>query len=304
MAWSGIIFVLVPLLMYYGIKFSRILKVNIIIAETRLGVPRSRFGLSNLNSKSPARYLFIVLQITVFGASLFAMLAALMMVTYGIFKDRLLTAKIGVFTHFYTFAWTSALPFVMIVKLVLVHIQLVRFGRKQHLFSSLYKAMDGGVDSQSAEAGPNASTRLPGRDTSVGKEWDMEYMAGVDSEASRTPLKPRKRAKPGTSNYRVPSSITRCSSLEQSLMREYPRYFTSARIAELPSYLLPTAVPDATLQAPAVPPRSASILINPRLVSPQQRQEPGVHPSSDVKSPWIVYEARQEAFRDLGIFRE
>ncbi|KAG9323625.1 hypothetical protein KVV02_000568 [Mortierella alpina] len=296
MAWSGIIFVLVPLLMYYGIKFSRILKVNIIIAETRLGVPRSRFGLSNLNSKSPARYLFIVLQITVFGASLFAMLAALMMVTYGIFKDQLLTAKIGVFTHFYTFAWTSALPFVMIVKLVLVHIQLVRFGRKQHLFSSLYKAMDGGGDSQSAEAGPNASTCLPGRDTSVGKEWDIKYMAGVDSEASRTPLKPRKRAKPGTSNYRVPSSITRCSSLEQSLMREYPRYFTSERIAELPAYLLPAAVPDATLQAPAVPPRSASVLINPRLVSPKQRQEPGVHPSSDVKSPWIVYGARQEAF--------
>ncbi|KAF9964406.1 hypothetical protein BGZ70_006503 [Mortierella alpina] len=245
MAWSGIIFVLVPLLMYYGIKFSRILKINIIIAETRLGVPRSRFGISNLASMSPARYLFIVLQITVFGAFIFSMLAALMMVSYGLFKDQLLSANLGLFSHFYTFAWTSVLPFVMLVKLVLVHIQLVRFGRRQHLFSSLYKAMDGGGDSQSVKPGSDATESSPASDACGSKEWDMELMVGVESPASKSPLTPTRRASPGESNYRVPSSITRCSSLEQSLMREHPRYFNSERIAALPASLSPAEGSDA-----------------------------------------------------------
>ncbi|KAF9950740.1 hypothetical protein BGZ72_007659 [Mortierella alpina] len=306
-AWSGIIFVLVPLLLYYGIKFSRILKINIIIAETRLGVPPSRFGISNLMSKSPARYLFIVLQITVFGASVFAMLAALMMSSFGIFRDQLLSAKLGLFSHFYTFAWTCVLVFVMIVKLILVHIQLVRFGRKQHLFSNLYKAMDGEEDSHSTGAEPDPTKGPTGGGACTGKEWDMEFMAGVDSAASRTHLTSAKAAIPRTSNVRVPSSITRCSSLENSLMREHPRYFTSDRIAALPStsYLSPAVLPDNSLQGPAVPPLSSSPLMNPRHSPSQQRQDSGVHPPSDVKSsPCIVYGARQEAFRDLGIFRE
>lgn len=372
-AWSGIIFVLVPLLLYYGIKFSRILKINIVIAETRLGVPRSRFGLSNLNSKSPARYLFIVLQITVFGGSLFAMLAALMMSSWGIFRDQLLSANLGLFSHAYTLAWTCTLPFVMIVKLILMHIQLVRFGKRQHLFSSLYKSMDEGEDSHGTEANPNPATRPPGDDTNIGKEWDMELMVGVESTSFRAPLTTTGRAIPRTCNYRVPSNIIRWSSLEQLLMREYPRFFTSERIAALPAYLTPAAVPNTSLQGPAVPPLSASALMektsrppayispavahsiamqglavpqlsasapmeqvatlpaylspavvprtslqrpavpplsasahmNTRLVSSQQRQESGTQHSSDVKSsPCIVYGSRQEAFRELGIFRD
>ncbi|KAF9958947.1 hypothetical protein BGZ70_009044 [Mortierella alpina] len=65
--WVLILWSMAVMFFYYGLKYTFILRANIIIAETELKAPRAAFGIGNLKSRSPARFLFIQLQITGFG---------------------------------------------------------------------------------------------------------------------------------------------------------------------------------------------------------------------------------------------
>ncbi|KAF9573786.1 hypothetical protein EC968_008065 [Mortierella alpina] len=65
--WVLIMWSMAVMFFYYGLKYTFILRANIIIAEAELKAPRAAFGIGNLKSRSPARFLFIQLQITGFG---------------------------------------------------------------------------------------------------------------------------------------------------------------------------------------------------------------------------------------------
>ncbi|KAF9580866.1 hypothetical protein BGW38_002324, partial [Lunasporangiospora selenospora] len=73
--WVLILWSMALMFFYYGLKYTFILRANIIIAETALKAPRAAFGLGNLISRSPARFLFIQLQITGFGGCAVTVLA-------------------------------------------------------------------------------------------------------------------------------------------------------------------------------------------------------------------------------------
>ncbi|KAF9980424.1 hypothetical protein BGZ75_008472 [Mortierella antarctica] len=309
--WSVMFAAMGVLFLSSGIKFIRILRINIIIAETRLGKPRTRFGVNDLISNSPARYLYVMQQITIFGGFSAMVLASLFLCSYVIFRDTLLETKLGLFNHGYAIAWTCSVPVIALVKVLLLHVQLIRNRRMKTFFTGLNWEVDAADDSQSLGAYFNP-VRYPTRGSGGGhndRDQDMEDMitdSAIESVAYRVPVTLAHTVISLPTKCRTPINIRRYSSLEQCLMRDYPWYFTSDSTTALPPDSRRTSAELPDYQQQQQPARSLSATtqrsIRDRL--PPQPLEVDNRQGSDLKaSPSVVYGSPQQAFRHLGIFR-
>ncbi|KAG9323624.1 hypothetical protein KVV02_000567, partial [Mortierella alpina] len=191
--WSVMFAAMGVLFLSSGSKFIRILRINIIIAETRLGKPRTRFGVNDLISNSPARYLYVMQQITIFGGFSAMVLASLFLSSYVIFRDTLLETKLGLFNHGYAIAWTCSVPVIALVKVLLLHVQLIRNRRMKTFFTGLNWEVDAADDSQSLGAYFNPVRYLArgsGGDHND-RDQDMDDMitdSAIESVAYRVPV--------------------------------------------------------------------------------------------------------------------
>lgn len=111
---------------YYGLKYTFILRANIIIAETALKAPRAAFGIGNLKSRSPARFLFIQLQITGFGGCAVTALAGTLCMLWVLFKDNILSMSSDKWPHIMAVFWTCAIAVAFFVVMTLVAAQSIR----------------------------------------------------------------------------------------------------------------------------------------------------------------------------------
>ncbi|KAF9361071.1 hypothetical protein BGX26_006159 [Mortierella sp. AD094] len=128
--WVMILFTISAMFFYYGLKYTFILRANIIIAETALRAPRAAFGISNLRSSSPARFLFVQLQITGFGGAVVTLIAGLLCMIWCLFRDNILEMKDDKLPHAIAFFWTCAIALMYFVVMALIAVQSVRNRRR------------------------------------------------------------------------------------------------------------------------------------------------------------------------------
>ncbi|KAF9928546.1 hypothetical protein BGZ67_006891 [Mortierella alpina] len=130
--WVLILWSMAVMFFYYGLKYTFILRANIIIAETELKAPRAAFGIGNLKSRSPARFLFIQLQITGFGGCAVTLLAGALCLLWVLFHDKILSVHDDRWPHAMLFFWTGAIAVAFFVLMVLITAQSIR-SRKRGL---------------------------------------------------------------------------------------------------------------------------------------------------------------------------
>ncbi|KAG0332369.1 hypothetical protein BG004_001293, partial [Podila humilis] len=130
--WVLILWSMATLFFYYGLKYTFILRANIIIAEAALKAPRAAFGIGNLKSRSPARFLFIQLQITGFGGCAVTVLAGSLCMIWVLFKDQILAMESDVWPHVMSVFWTCAIALAFFVVFTLIAAQSIR-NRKRGL---------------------------------------------------------------------------------------------------------------------------------------------------------------------------
>ncbi|KAG0243787.1 hypothetical protein BGW41_001299 [Actinomortierella wolfii] len=128
--WVLILWSMAAFFFYYGLKYTFILRANIIIAEAALKAPKAAFGLGNLRSSSPARFLFIQLQITGFGGCAVTLLAGSLCMIWVLFKDEILNMKDDKWPHTVAFFWTGAIALAYMVIMALISVQSVRNRRR------------------------------------------------------------------------------------------------------------------------------------------------------------------------------
>ncbi|KAF9959309.1 hypothetical protein BGZ72_009886 [Mortierella alpina] len=125
---------------YFGLKFSAVLKAYVLETEAKLGeVPEKGFGISNLRSESPARYLYIMLKLTTFGACGIFALAGSLCGLWAWDKDRILRSETPFWPHVMAVIWMCANGLSFIVKLLLIafHSRLTTSGEYKLLNSLL-----------------------------------------------------------------------------------------------------------------------------------------------------------------------
>ncbi|KAG0282991.1 hypothetical protein BGZ96_012645 [Linnemannia gamsii] len=128
--WVLILWAMAIMFFYYGLKYTFILRANIIIAEAALKAPRAAFGIGNLKSRSPARFLFIQLQITGFGGCAVTVLAGSLCMIWVIFRDRILEMQGDRWPHIMGVFWTCAIALAFFVCFALIAAQSVRSRRR------------------------------------------------------------------------------------------------------------------------------------------------------------------------------
>ncbi|KAF9941596.1 hypothetical protein BGZ65_002471, partial [Modicella reniformis] len=128
--WVLIMFVGGLMFFYYGLKYTFILRANIIIAEAALRAPQAAFGIGNLKSRSPARFLFIQLQITGFGGCAVTLLAGTLCMLWVIFKDRILSMSDERLPRTLAIFWTCAIAMAFLALMALIAAQSVRNRRR------------------------------------------------------------------------------------------------------------------------------------------------------------------------------
>ncbi|KAF9347263.1 hypothetical protein BGX26_001249 [Mortierella sp. AD094] len=128
--WSLILYTVALMFFYYGLKYTFILRANIIIAEAALKAPRAAFGIKNLKSRSPARFLFIQLQIMGFGGCAVATLAGTLCFLWVLFRKQILEMNDERWPHLVGVFWTCANALTFIVVECLVTAQSVRNRRR------------------------------------------------------------------------------------------------------------------------------------------------------------------------------
>ncbi|KAG0053012.1 hypothetical protein BGZ83_001772 [Gryganskiella cystojenkinii] len=128
--WVLILWSMAIMFFYYGLKYTFILRANIIIAEAALKAPRAAFGIGNLRSASPARFLFIQLQITGFGGSAVTVLAGTLCMIWVMFRDKILRMEHDQLPHTMAFFWTCAIAAAFFVIMALIAVQSVRNRRR------------------------------------------------------------------------------------------------------------------------------------------------------------------------------
>ncbi|KAG0364171.1 hypothetical protein BGZ54_007779 [Gamsiella multidivaricata] len=128
--WVLILYTMALMFFYYGLKYTFILRANIIIAEAALKAPRAAFGIGNLKSRSPARFLFIQLQITGFGGCAVTVLAGTLCILWVLFKDRILEMPNDRLPHTMAVFWTCAIALAFFVVMSLIAAQSVRSRRR------------------------------------------------------------------------------------------------------------------------------------------------------------------------------
>ncbi|KAF9918088.1 hypothetical protein BX616_010297 [Lobosporangium transversale] len=128
--WVVIMYVMSALFFYYGLKYTFILRANIIVAEAALKAPRAAFGIGNLKSRSPARFLFIQLQITGFGGCAVTLLAGTLCIIWVLLKDKILEMPNERLPHVMAVFWTCAIALAYFVAMALIAAQTVRNRRR------------------------------------------------------------------------------------------------------------------------------------------------------------------------------
>ncbi|KAF9397063.1 hypothetical protein BGX21_009298, partial [Mortierella sp. AD011] len=124
--WVVILFTMAMMFFYYGLKYTFILRANIIIAEAALKAPKVAFGISNLRSSSPARFLFVQLQITGFCGALVTLVAGLLCMIWCICRDSILKMQDDRLPHTIAFFWTCGMALMFFVVLGLIAAQSIR----------------------------------------------------------------------------------------------------------------------------------------------------------------------------------
>ncbi|KAG0210648.1 hypothetical protein BGX28_009074 [Mortierella sp. GBA30] len=169
--WVLIMWSMAVTFFYYGLKYTFILRANIIIAEAELNAPRAAFGIGNLKSRSPARFLFIQLQITGFGGCAVTLLAGALCLLWVLFHDEILSMENDRWPHAMLFFWTSAIAVAFFVLMLLITANSAR-SRRRFLYnpsSNVSQApsagRDGPVSNDSILRGPEG---LKGRDQNQG----------------------------------------------------------------------------------------------------------------------------------------
>ncbi|KAG0348170.1 hypothetical protein BG004_005826 [Podila humilis] len=128
--WVLILWSMAIMFLYYGLKYTFILRANIIIAEAALRAPKAAFGIGNLKSSSPARFLFIQLQITGFGGAAVTLLAGSLCMIWVLFRQKILEMEDDKLPHTMAFFWTCAIAVAFFVIMLLISIQSVRSRRR------------------------------------------------------------------------------------------------------------------------------------------------------------------------------
>ena len=139
--WVLIFWSLAVMFFYYGLKYTFILRANIIIAEAELNAPRSTFGIGNLTSRSPARFLFVQLQIMGFGGSAVTIAGGGGCLAWVIAQQKILSMNSITIPLTGAFFWTTAMTVAFFVLLALVAAQTVRNRRR-----GLHQPSDGQSD--------------------------------------------------------------------------------------------------------------------------------------------------------------
>ncbi|KAF9933706.1 hypothetical protein FBU30_004714 [Linnemannia zychae] len=128
--WVLMLWLMAIMFFYYGLKYTFILRANIILAEAALKAPRAAFGISNLRSASPARFLFIQLQITGFGGCGVTLLAGSLCLIWVLFREKILSMEVLVLPRTMAFFWTCAIACAYFIIMALIAVQTVRNRRR------------------------------------------------------------------------------------------------------------------------------------------------------------------------------
>ncbi|KAG9321349.1 hypothetical protein KVV02_001127 [Mortierella alpina] len=148
--------VLATFFMYYVIKHTAILRANILIAEAKLKTNHRAFGLKDLRSASPARFLLIMMQCTGFGGFMILLVAATIALVWAVFSGMILQSESIILHHILAVVMSCGLGPCCLGKMALIHVQSVR-NRKRGLHAtqphSLSHASQGSNRTQS-RSGP------------------------------------------------------------------------------------------------------------------------------------------------------
>ncbi|KAF9584135.1 hypothetical protein BGW38_007459 [Lunasporangiospora selenospora] len=128
--WVLILWSMALMFFYYGVKYTFILQANILIAESVLRAPGAAFDIRNLRSSSPARFLFIQLQITGFGGGASTALAGTLCMIWVLRRDEILRMPNDQLPHTMAFFWTCAIAVCFLVIMSLIAGQTVRNRRR------------------------------------------------------------------------------------------------------------------------------------------------------------------------------
>jgi len=182
--WVLILYSMAVMFFYYGLKYTFILRANIIIAEAALKAPRAAFGIGNLKSRSPARFLFIQLQITGFGGCAVTVLAGTLCMLWVLFKDKILTTPNDLWPHIMAFFWTCAIALAFFVVMTLIAAQSVR-SRKRGLHepsTSTSLSHSGGQKSSLHKTSKSGQQFANGSDPEAQLTQQSSYEDSFDSE--------------------------------------------------------------------------------------------------------------------------
>ncbi|KAF9927551.1 hypothetical protein BGZ67_007438 [Mortierella alpina] len=235
--WSVLFVTMSVMDIYYGIKFTRILKINILIAESIQGTPCTPFGLSNVRSKSPARFLLITHRIFLVGLISLGTVFAIAQTASIVFRDTLAKAGISLYTHFCTVMWTCTLPVATLIFLMMVHVQLLRNKRFRLLSNSSYRKMESKEDG-SRDLGPEPAAGPVHRRTTTGNDPTIETVLELEQvtregrreEGTEDPTRmstPQTAAMRANSKHPRAFSSQRISSIENGLWDGYSQYLSS-----------------------------------------------------------------------------
>ncbi|KAF9130599.1 hypothetical protein BGW39_002875 [Mortierella sp. 14UC] len=155
--WVFMLWLMAIMFFYYGLKYTFILRANIILAEAALKAPRAAFGIGNLRSSSPARFLFIQLQITGFGGSAVTLLAGTLCMIWVLYRDEILSMPEVYLPRTMAFFWTCAIACAYFVIMALIAVQTVR-NRRRGLHEPVTSVTNSYMPGQKASSGNNSKT--------------------------------------------------------------------------------------------------------------------------------------------------
>ncbi|CAO3572347.1 unnamed protein product [Mortierella alpina] len=115
LAWTGS-----SIAMYFGQKLTIIIRNYIVVVEAKHGLPARPLGIRGLGSSSSARYLWIMIQITTYGALLVYLLAASLCGLWALRRAEIRRAENELWPHVMAVVWTCANALTFLAKLILV----------------------------------------------------------------------------------------------------------------------------------------------------------------------------------------
>ncbi|KAF8945404.1 hypothetical protein BGZ47_002695 [Haplosporangium gracile] len=153
--WVFMLWLMAIMFFYYGLKYTFILRANIILAEAALKAPQAAFGIGNLRSASPARFLFIQLQITGFGGSAVTLLAGTLCMIWVLYRDEILSMSNVILPRTMAFFWTCAIAAAYFVIMTLIAVQTVR-NRRRGLHEPVTSVTNSYMPGQKTSSGNNS----------------------------------------------------------------------------------------------------------------------------------------------------